>query len=274
MQDSSERAIDNSCRYNIGFGVSYEMSDSDGSKQVTLKIFYQSDIPFDLEIGLLKNFKPKAFSIKQNGEYKLERSFLLSLDKTDENLNFCNLELEFEDCLEEDNLILWIKNKKTFLRSPKGMRFLRLSEGTKDKIPETASLRFEPSESHPNFITGLTPLSVSRQGDSLMLDLLLEPQKLYDNDENITKENPTLQFDFLLLAMQGDCLVPLDGCNYRRGRVSISEASRFQVLLKENGEAGEPLTLFLLPYPYLDYNKAEHIQKVLYNSSTYVTVQI
>lgn len=261
--------------YHIGLGIAYEMYDLDGVINVNLKISHESDSSFNLEIGLLKNFKSQSFSVKQGEKYVHSNSFLLKLDKTNDELCFSKLELQLNDCNDDDNLIIWVANRKTFQKNDVyGYRFIRLTQGKESEIPDAKEINLEPAISNPNHLYSLYATAVNRNENTTKVDFVFEPQKLYDGGVDVTNEDPDLKFDFLLIALQGNQLIPFNNTYYMRGSISVTDVSKFNVFLNWTGKPGETVTFLLIPYPYLDYDNAEHLQKILYNNCTHFTVTI
>ncbi|MFR6064869.1 MAG: hypothetical protein ACLUH5_02340 [Eubacterium sp.] len=272
-KDNKKQADDNS--YHIGLGITYEMFDLNGVKNVNLKISHESDSSFNLEIGLLKNFKSQSFSVKQGEKYIRSNSFLLKLDKTNEELCFSELELQLNNCNDDDNLIIWVANRTTFQKNDVyGYRFIRLTQGEKSQIPKAMEINLKPAKSNPNYVYSLYATSVSQNGSTTKVEFIFEPQKLYDGGVDVTNEDPDLEFDFLLIALHGNKLIPFNNSYYMRGSIHVTDISKFNVSLNWIGDPGETVTFLLIPYPYLDYDNSEHLQKILYNNCTHFTVTI
>lgn len=262
-------------RCNIGVGISYEITNSLSGKNVVLTIRHESDTPFPMEIGLIKNFVPTQFSVQQEGKYISSNCFRLNLGDTYGDLVTQTLELRLDNCSDEDNLILWFANRKTIPRHDLyGYRFVRLNSGNSEKAPKATPIQFESTESNPNHLFSLYSTSVTEQIDGTAIELVLDPEKLYDIGTQITNENPSLVVDFLLIAMDGEKLIPFKSSAYMKGSVSIKGSVKFKVILDWKGHHGESISFFLISFPYLDYENAERFEKIIYNSSTHCTIAI
>lgn len=271
--ESSKMMNDDS--YNIGVGISYEISDVCDRKNVIITISHESDVSFDMEVGLLKNFKPYSFSVKQNNKYVSGNSFLINLQETNSEVVSCKLELKLDNCFDDDTLILWFLNKKTYKQNDLyGYRFVRLSDGSSDKVPDAANIIFENAEPDSNIALSLYATSVAQKDDKTTVDLVFDPKRLYDGDADISSENPNLKFDFLLLAIKDGELIPFETSYYMKGNISLLNSSKFQIVLDWKGNSGESVSLLLITYPYINYEGAEHLQKIIYNNSTHFTITI
>lgn len=262
-------------RYHIGMGISYTMEEYGSGKKVILAIKYESDVPFPLEIGLLKNFIPASFSVVQGNDTVQDTCFQLKLNETKGALVTQQLELHLDECSNQDDLILWFANRKAIPKhDPNGYHFLRLNSGNKANLPVASSIQWERTTRDPNLLFSLYPTSVTQLSDGLSVDFVFSPEILYDGRQELTRENPDLMVDFLLLALDSENLMPFKTSNYLKGSVPVKEDIHFHVELNWKGKHGDSLSFFLIPFPCLDYNNSERLQKVIYNSSTHFTISI
>lgn len=262
-------------KYNIGMGISYSATDVENSKIVILTIRHEADVSFPLEIGLLKNFIPTPFSVVQGHETIQNMCFRLNLSETNGALITQQLELRLNDCSEQDDLILWFANRKTISdHDLNGYRFLRLNSGNRKNFPDAVNLQWNSTERDPNLLFSLYPTSVIQHENDISIDFIFSPEMLYDGGWDLTKEDPELMVDFLLIAMDGERLIPFKTSNYMMGSVPVKENVQFHVELNWTGKHGDSLSFFLIPFPCLDYNNSNRLQKVIYNSSTHFTITI
>lgn len=86
------------------------------------------------------------------------------------------------------------------------------------------------------------------------------------------EENRDFTFEFILIGIQRNRLIPINSANYLFGDMRLADCKKISVQLPSISDPGIPITFILIPFPYLDDARASRIEKILYNSVSHCNV--
>lgn len=244
--------------------------------ELTLQIVFQSDVPFTLTFGLIDNFTQRKIKVKEDCEFKEDTIFTVNLPKTEEEFQTSNITIII-DGFQNDfhDLIFFLKNNtKIQSDSIRGYDFLRVNingekirsnkNNLKTKVPFTASKEEEVFlEISPN---------IQKKGKQINCELQFNIDKIYEGEQFIEeyKNHLNEKIDFTVMVFENNKLLNINDINqYVWSESTIGENGKIKFSVKSETTNKEDIVLVLVPYPFINYTKADRYQLIAYNDICY-----
>ncbi len=242
--------------------------------ELELKITYQSDIAFELEIGMINNYSQSAFFMENNSSWIEDDVFKLQLPSTDRNYYEANYKLKISNLnFRHHELIWWVKNvTKMEHHSLRAYNFLRLGINTSFENEFISDVQSNCDFTLNNIEDATFEISAIMESNN-DCNLQFNIDLLYLGDKFIDEYNlhAADDIDFIIMVIEGNKLVPLnDKFDYLIGRTHIGENGYVKLHDVFKNKNKEQLTFILVPYFYVEnYDELERYQKIAYNNICY-----
>ncbi len=236
-----------------------------------LKLTYLSDIPFELEIGLLDNYSQRSFEIKNNDKFLTDNIFKMYLSNSNGKYVECKYELRIDNLkYNYHDLIFFIKNptkiQRNSLRAYNFLRFeIKTDSNTNYDLNKISRMPFTPhDDSDSVFEIEPHPLKNETQ-------LQFNIKKLYEGDKLIDEYNShsNSPLDFVVVTLSDNAITKYaNNESYIWSNTFIGKSG--YINLPNIFTDYNDLVFILIPYPFLrDYNNFERYQKIAYNNICY-----
>ena len=236
-----------------------------------LKLTYLSDIPFELEIGLLDNYSQRSFEIKNNDKFLTDNIFKMYLSNSNGKYVECKYELRIDNLkYNYHDLIFFIKNptkiQRNSLRAYNFLRFeIKTDSNTNYYLNKIVRISFTPhDDSDSLFEIEPHPLKNETQ-------LQFNIKKLYEGDKLIDEYNShsNSPLDFVVVTLSDNAITKYaNNESYIWSNTFIGKSG--YINLPNIFTDYNDLVFILIPYPFLrDYNNFERYQKIAYNNICY-----
>ena len=235
------------------------------------KVTYLSDIPFELEIGLLDNYSQRSFEIKNNSEFLTDNIFKMYLSNSNGKYTECEYELRIDKLkYSYHDLIFFVKNptkiQRNSLRAYNFLRFgVKTDSNTNYDLNEISRVSFTPhSDSDSAF--EIEP-SLLKNKTQLQFNI----KKLYESDNLIDEYNShsNSPLDFVVVTLSDNKIIKYtNNESYIWSDTFIGKSG--YINLPDLFIDYNDLVFILIPYPLLgDYNNFDRYQKIAYNNVCY-----
>lgn len=249
-----------------------EMLDGGEGKKIVLKTQYSSNTALTMEVGLFENFEPVPFFALQNHKLIEDHLFSLTLENTGEKIVGLESEFSLKNFSNQSNLMLFVRFPRLVESgNPYAYHFLRLQVGSGNSNASQTPYEMESAEKNDNQVTPVYVNSVNPKDRTV--ELHINPELIFDGDfHTLYEENKDFTFEFILIGIQRNRLIPINSANYLFGNMRLADCKKISVQLPSISDPGIPITFILIPFPYLDDAGASRIEKVLYNSVSHCNV--
>lgn len=249
-----------------------EMLDGGEGKKIVLETQYSSNTALTMEVGLLENFEPVPFFALQNHKLIEDHLFSLTLENTGEKIVGLESEFSLKDFSNQSNLMLFVRFPRLVESgNPYAYHFLRLQVGSGNSNASQTPYEMESAEKNDNQVTPVYVNSVNPKDRTV--ELHINPELIFDGAfHTLYEENKDFTFEFILIGIQRNRLIPINSVNYLFGNMRLADCKKISVQLPSISDPGIPITFILIPFPYLDDVGASRIEKVLYNSVSHCNV--
>lgn len=249
-----------------------EMLDGGEGKKIVLETQYSSNTTLTMEVGLLENFEPVPFFALQNHKLIEDNLFSLTLENTGEKIVGLESEFSLKNFSNQSNLMLFVRFPRLVESgNPYAYHFLRLQVGSGNSNASQTPYEMESAEKNDNQVTPVYVNSVNPKDRTV--ELHINPELIFDGDfHTLYEENKDFTFEFILIGIQRNRLIPINSANYLFGDMRLADCKKISVQLPSISDPGIPITFILIPFPYLDDARASRIEKVLYNSVSHCNV--
>lgn len=249
-----------------------EMLDGGEGKKIVLETQYSSNTTLTMEVGLLENFEPVPFFALQNHKLIEDHLFSLTLENTGEKIVGLESEFSLKDFSNQSNLMLFVRFPRLVESgNPYAYHFFRLQVGSGNSNASQTPYEMESAEKNDNQVTPVYMNSVNPKDRTV--ELHINPELIFDGDfHTLYEENKDFTFEFILIGIQRNRLIPINSANYLFGDMRLADCKKISVQLPSISDPGIPITFILIPFPYLNYEGASRIEKVLYNSVSHCNV--
>lgn len=249
-----------------------EMLDGGEGKKIVLETQYSSNTTLTMEVGLLENFEPVPFFALQNHKLIEDHLFSLTLENTGEKIVGLKSEFSLKNFSNQSNLMLFVRFPRLVESgNPYAYHFLRLQVGSGNSNASQTPYEMESAEKNDNQVTPVYVNSVNPKDRTV--ELHINPELIFDGDfHTLYEENKDFTFEFILIGIQRNRLIPINSVNYLFGDMRLADCKKISVQLPSISDPGIPITFILIPFPYLNYEGASRIKKVLYNSVSHCNV--
>lgn len=249
-----------------------EMLDGGEGKKIVLKTQYSSNTTLTMEVGLFENFEPVPFFALQNHKLIEDHLFSLTLENTGEKIVGLESEFSLKNFSNQSNLMLFVRFPRLVESgNPYAYHFLRLQVGSGNSNASQTPYEMESAEKNDNQVTPVYVNSVNSKDRTV--ELHINPELIFDGDfHTLYEENKDFTFEFILIGIQRNRLIPINSANYLFGNMRLADCKKISVQLPSISDPGIPITFILIPFPYLDDAGASRIEKVLYNSVSHCNV--
>jgi len=238
---------------------------------LTFKVTYLSDIPFELEVGLLDNYSQRSFEIKNDSEFLTDNIFKMYLLNSNGKYTECEYELRIDKLkYSYHDLIFFIKNPTKIQRnSLRAYNFLRFG------IKTDSNTNYDLNEiSRMPFILHSNSDSAFEIEPSLLKNktqLQFNIKKLYESDNLIDEYNShsNSPLDFVVVTLSDNKIIKYtNNESYIWSDTFIGKSG--YINLPDLFIDYNDLVFILIPYPLLgDYNNFDRYQKIAYNNVCY-----
>ena len=235
------------------------------------KVTYLSDIPFELEIGLLDNYSQRSFEIKNNSEFLTDNIFKMYLSNSNGKYTECEYELRIDKLkYSYHDLIFFVKNptkiQRNSLRAYNFLRFgVKTDSNTNYDLNEISRVSFTPhSDSDSAF--EIEPSLIKNK-----MQLQFNIKKLYEGDKFIDEYNShnNSPLDFVVVTLSDNKIIKYtNNESYIWSNTFIGKSGYINLpsLFTDHND----LVFLLIPLPLLDgYNNFDRYQKIAYNNVCY-----
>lgn len=248
------------------------MLDGGEGKKIVLETQYSSNTALTMEVGLLENFEPVPFFALQNHKLIEDHLFSLTLENTGEKIVGLESEFSLKDFSNQSNLMLFVRFPRLVESgNPYAYHFLRLQVGSGNSNASQTPYEMESAEKNDNQVTPVYVNSVNPKDRTV--ELHINPELIFDGAfHTLYEENKDFTFEFILIGIQRNRLIPINSVNYLFGNMRLADCKKISVQLPSISDPGIPITFILIPFPYLDDVGASRIEKVLYNSVSHCNV--
>ncbi len=249
-----------------------EMLDGGEGKKIVLETQYSSNTTLTMEVGLLENFDTVPFFALQNHKLIEDHLFSLTLENTGEKIVGLKSEFSLKNFSNQSNLMLFVRFPRLVESgNPYAYHFLRLQVGSGNSNASQTPYEMESAEKNDNQVTPVYVNSVNPKDRTV--ELHINPELIFDGDfHTLYEENKDFTFEFILIGIQRNRLIPINSANYLFGNMRLADCKKISVQLPSISDPGIPITFILIPFPYLNYEGASRIEKVLYNSVSHCNV--
>lgn len=249
-----------------------EMLDGGKGKKIVLETQYSSNTTLTMEVGLLENFEPVPFFALQNHKLIEDHLFSLTLENTGEKIVGLESEFSLKNFSNQSNLMLFVRFPRLVESgNPYAYHFLRLQVGSGNSNASQTPYEMESAEKNDNQVTPVYVNSVNPKDRTV--ELHINPELIFDGDfHTLYEENKDFTFEFILIGIQRNRLIPINSANYLFGDMRLADCKKISVQLPSISDPGIPITFIWIPFPYLNYEGASRIEKVLYNSVSHCNV--
>ena len=242
--------------------------------ELELKISYKSDIPLELEIGMMDNYTQRSFLMKNEGVWSEDDVFRLQLPTSDGSFCDAVYTIKIDKFkYKHHELIWWIKNvTKIEHHSLRAYDFLRLGINT-----ACSADYFKTMKSDCKYINNIVNepsfeiMTIMEDKNNCSLQFNID--MLYMGDQFINEYNSHIKdnIDFIIMTMEDNRIVPLTNkYDYIIGTSQIGENGYVTIKNVFKGKKKDQLVFLLIPfYNTENYEEIERYQKIAYNNVCY-----
>lgn len=239
-----------------------------------LRVIFNSNIAFTLEIGLIDNFSQREFEIKDGDGYSRDEIFEVSFPCTNNEFKESIIKIRV-DKIENNShdLILFIKNREKIVgNSIRGYDFVRLQVNCSNdnKFDFGDEVSFCPNKQESVFLE-LEPI-VKKKGKTIDCQLQFNIEKIYDGDKFIAEydNNKENDIDFAIMVLENNKVLKInDTHSFLYGKTAIKDSGNFNFKVNSILNKKDDIVFLLIPYPLLNVKNSERYKMIAYNSICY-----
>ncbi len=237
-----------------------------------LRISYRSDIPFELEIGMIDNYSQRNFYIKKNSVWVADKTFILDMPSSNGEYVETYYKLKVNKLNYQHHDLIWYIRNNTKIKhnSMRAFNFLRLGVNTTSnktfQLDEKSNVDFTNNViDSPSFEISII---LNNNRDLLLqfnINLIYLGGYFIDEYNAHLKDNIT----FAVMAIDDNGIVSFEsGNSYLVSRTNIGEDGYIRIQDLKDGS--KQITYILIPYiNQPDYEVLERYQKIAYNNICY-----
>lgn len=248
---------------NISDAVEFEM-----------KIIFNSNVAFTLEIGLIDNFSQREFEIKEGDEYFKDEIFRITLPCTNDEFKESIIKIRVDEIKHKSHdLIFFIKNcEKIAGNSIRGYDFKRLGvncSNVKD-FDFGVATPFK-TQKQENIFLEIEPF-VEKKERTIECQLQFNIQKIYEGDKFMPEyeNNKQNSIDFVIMVLENNKLLQINNTNeFLYGKTLIKDSGVLDFRANSLTRNKEDVVFVLVPYPLLDIKNSERYEMIAYNGICY-----
>lgn len=239
-----------------------------------LRIIFNSNIAFGLEMGLIDNFSQREYEIKNGDEYSRDEIFEISLPCTNNEFKESVIKIRVDKIESSSHdLIFFIKNREKIVgNSIRGYDFIRLQVNCSDdnEFNFGDEISF-CSKKQKNIFLELEPI-VKKKEKTIDCQLQFNIEKIYDGDKFIAEydNNKENSIDFIIMVLENNKLLNINDTNsFLYGKTTIKDSGNLNFKANSLTNKKEDVVFLLIPYPLLNVKKSERYKMIAYNSICY-----